>query len=228
MIKRGFLNNGSAFRHACVYSLYIFSDRENITPTKILLPDLATWYLMIVTITTGLTIALPQLLGPRSPRVLMFHGLLNIYAVHPSHAFSFHHLYTICIPTTFFTPLRFLSLPSIPLQNRSFIGCCHQHQSCTKWHNPSPFPSTHIGHWLLTDPTSVAQNETWANSDSNMNTKNKSSNICVPQIATLFCALSITFSKMFQVMSISNQDAFACYQKQNRVSPCDWATLNGS
>ena len=166
----------------CLQSL---QNRENITPTKILLPDLATWHLMIVTITTGLTIALPQLLGPRSPRVLMFHVLLNIYAVHPSHAFSFHHLYTICIPTTFFTPLRFLSLPSIPLQNRSFIGCCHQHQSCTKWHNPSPFPSTHIGHWLLTDPTSVAQNETWANSDSNMNTKNKSSNICVPQIAIL-------------------------------------------
>ena len=194
MIKRGFLNNGSAFRHACVYSLYIFSDRENITPTKILLPDLATWHLMIVTITTGLTIALPQLLGPRSPRVLMFHGPPNIYAVHPSHAFSFHHLYTICIPT-FFTPLRFLSLPSIPLQNRSFIGCCHQHQSCTKWHNPSPFPSTHIGHWLLTDPTSVAQNETWANSDSNMNTKTNLQTFVFPKLLHSFVLCPLLFPK---------------------------------
>lgn len=189
MIKRGFLNKGSAFRHACVYSLYIFSDRENITPTKILLPDLATWHLMIVTITTGLTIALPQLLGPRSPGVLMFHGPLNIYAVHRSHAFSFHHLYTICIPTTFFTPLRFLSLPSIPLQNQSFIGCCHQHQSCTKWHNPSPFPSTHIGHWLLTDPTSVTlmkhgqiQTQTWTQ-------KQIFKHLCSPNCYFVLCPL---------------------------------------
>lgn len=152
-------------------------------------------YIMIVTITTGLTIALPQLLGPRSPRVLMFHGLLNIYAVHPSHAFSFHHLYTICIPTTFFTPLRFLSLPSIPLQNRSFIGRCHQHQSCTKWHNPSPFPSTHIGHWLLTDPTSVAQNETWANSDSNMNTKTNLQTFVFPKLLHSFVLCPLLFPK---------------------------------
>ncbi len=194
---------------------------------------------MIATLTTALTMALPQQFGPRSPPV-MFHGLLNIYAVHPNHVFSFNHLYTICIPTNVFVAPHTDSQVFEPGHQPAKFGVLLAVATICTRAAPSGIiqilfhqPTLATGFWLI-----PPQWQRWMKL-SIFNTENMEkhiSNIWVPQKLLLAASFyracvhnldSSPLSKMFQVISISNQVASPCYQKQNRVSPRDWATLNG-